>query len=447
MVLFGSCRDVAMNVSRRNTFKLVALASAAACTLSPTPVAAVTPYTRVLGNGLRAHLISTPCGYVSLSLILRSEKIVHQHGLAHLMEHTSFTGAAGLLTAREVAEAQRDCLQDSNASTALGVLRWDASFLPPHLAQVLSLLSDITLDQKFDAETVAREAKIVLEELYLDKYKTNMRQERAFDVALYGESHPHVRRTLDAQTATAKLPAAELAAQLRSYAAALRLPANMDLFIVGQFEPETVANWVDRYFGKYAYARGAYLDLPTLGVTRAYRALAGVSHELKRPLSELMIGWNTGVRATDPDAQTLVALCEHLKELLFKQLREQHGDTYTPEVMYRPDGWSGIINIVLSSSKHPATMEQRLLDSMQSLKTDLDPHEATRLRDRAELRRRKIAVRPEAQVACMVARTIDGASVDEMAPETVSREALVAAARRYLPSHKGGYVRLALRGQ
>lgn len=71
MVLFGSCRDVAMNVSRRNTFKLVALASAAACTLSPTPVAAVTPYTRVLGNGLRAHLISTPCGYVSLSLILR----------------------------------------------------------------------------------------------------------------------------------------------------------------------------------------------------------------------------------------------------------------------------------------------------------------------------------------------------------------------------------------
>lgn len=381
------------------------------------------------------------------SAILRSEKIVHQHGLAHLMEHTSFTGAAGLLTAREVAEAQRDCLQDSNASTALGVLRWDASFLPPHLAQVLSLLSDITLDQKFDAETVAREAKIVLEELYLDKYKTNMRQERAFDVALYGESHPHVRRTLDAQTATAKLPAAELAAQLRSYAAALRLPANMDLFIVGQFEPETVANWVDRYFGKYAYARGPYLDLPTLGVTRAYRALAGVSHELKRPLSELMIGWNTGVRATDPDAQTLVALCEHLKELLFKQLREQHGDTYTPEVMYRPDGWSGIINIVLSSSKHPATMEQRLLDSMQSLKTDLDPHEATRLRDRAELRRRKIAVRPEAQVACMVARTIDGASVDEMAPETVSREALVAAARRYLPSHKGRYVRLALRGQ
>jgi hypothetical protein len=160
-----------------------------------------------------------------------------------------------------------------------------------------------------------------------------------------------------------------------------------------------------------------------------------------------MIGWNTGVTATDADAPTVVALCEYLKELLFKQLREQHGDTYTPEVAYRPDGCSGIINIVLSSSKHPATLEQRVLDSMQSLKTGLDAHEATRLRDRAELRRRKIAIRPEAQVECMVRRTIDGASVDEMAPETVSRDELLAAARRYLPSHKAGYVRLALRGQ
>jgi len=78
------------------------------------------------------------------------------------MEHTSFTGAAGRRSASEVAEAQRDYIQDGNASTALGVLQWDASFLPRYLPQVLSLLSDITLDQKFDAETVAREAKIVL---------------------------------------------------------------------------------------------------------------------------------------------------------------------------------------------------------------------------------------------------------------------------------------------
>ena len=329
---------------------------------------------------------------------------------------------------------------------ALGVLRWDASFLPRYLPQVLSLLSDITLDQKFDTETVAREANIVLQELYLEKYKANMRQQRAFEVALYGEAHPHVERTLDAEIATAKLPVATLAAQLRNYAASLRLPANMDLFMVGQFETEEVARLVDQYFGKYAHAQGPYLNLPAVGVTRSYRALAGTSHELKRPLSELVIGWNTGVTVTDPDAKILVALCEYLKAVLFKQLREQHGDTYTPEVTYQPDGCSGIINITLPSSKHPAAVEQRLLRSMQSLKVDLNEREATRLRDRSELQRRQIARRPEAQVDCMVKKAIDGASVDDMEPETVSRDELLAAARKYLPSHKGAYVRLALRG-
>jgi predicted Zn-dependent peptidase len=436
-----------LKVNRRDSFKLFALAGTAACALAPPPAAARTSQSVVLDNGLRAHLIPRQCGYISLALILRSEEIVHRHGLAHIMEHTSFSGAAGSLAARDVADAQRDCLQDCNASTGLGVLRWDASFLPRHLPQVLSLLGDITLDQKFDTETVAREANIVLQELYLEKYKADVRQQRMFEVALYGETHPHVERTLDAEIATAKLPAATLAVRLRDYAASLRLPANMDLFMVGQFEPDEVGRLIDQHFGKCAHARGPHLDLPTVGVTRSYRPLVGTAHELKRPLSELVIGWNTGVTATDPDAKTLVALCEYLKDVLFKQLREQHGDTYTPEVAYQPDACSGIINITLPSSKHPAAVEQRALQSMQSLKADLNAREAARLRDRSELQRRKIACRPEAQVDCMVRKAIDGASVDEMEPETVSRDELLAAARKYLPSHKGAYVRLALRGR
>ena len=176
-----------MHVSRRDTFKLL-LAGAATSGLPQLSVAAIALQPLILGNGLRAHLVANQSGYVSLSLILRSKNIVHQHGLAHIMEHTSFTGAAGRLSASEVAEAQRDYIQEGNASTALGVLQWDASFLPSYLPQVLSLLSDITLDQKFDTETVARETKIVLEELYLEKYNANVGQQKAFEVALYGKT-------------------------------------------------------------------------------------------------------------------------------------------------------------------------------------------------------------------------------------------------------------------
>jgi len=256
-----------------------------------------------------------------------------------------------------------------------------------------------------------------------------------------------VARTLDAEIATAKLPPERLATELLRYASTIRLPANMDLFIVGQFDPEQVVPVIEQHFGKYAYASGPYLELPTVGVTRAYQALSGVSHQLKRPLSEVKIGWNTGVRITDPDAPTLIALCEYLNSILFKQLREEHGDTYTPEAAYQPDAHSGIISIAVPSSKHPAKVEERLFQAIQSLKAGLDVREAGRMRDRAELQRRKIASSPEAMVACMVRKAIDGASADEMAPEAVREDELIAAACKYLPSHKGAYVRLALWGQ
>jgi hypothetical protein len=44
-------------------------------------------------------------------------------------------------------------------------------------------------------------------------------------------------------------------------------------------------------------------------------------------------------------------------------------------------------------------------------------------------------------------RTLDGASAHDLAVETVTADEIVAAARKYLPSHRNAYVRLALKGQ
>ena len=130
----------------------------------PVGVQDAAKHSLVLPNGLRAHFIQNDSGYVAATLVLRSKEISH-NGLAHICEHTSCVGAAGSMTSAEVTRLNKDYVQDGNASTESGKLQWDASFLPQYLPQVMSLLAATSLDQKFDLETVAAQARVVLEEL------------------------------------------------------------------------------------------------------------------------------------------------------------------------------------------------------------------------------------------------------------------------------------------
>jgi hypothetical protein len=59
-----------------------------------------------LGNGFRVHYLPNDSGYVAATLVLRSTEIVH-NGLAHICEHTSCVGAAGEMTAAEVARPRK----------------------------------------------------------------------------------------------------------------------------------------------------------------------------------------------------------------------------------------------------------------------------------------------------------------------------------------------------
>ncbi len=449
-----------MQINRRDALN-VFFASAAACALpvpalsesitQRTPAAAgLDPRWRhfTLANGFRTHLFSNDSGYVSASLLLRSDQITFENGgLAHIMEHSSFVGAAGDLSAKDLKNLYKDVIQDSNASTATGAIEWNVSFLPQSLAEALRILSITSLDQKFDEETVKSEAKVVLQELYLDKYGKAGKAQKRFNSALYGKGHPYARDTTEKEIAKAKTAPAELAAELRLYAKKLKLPANMDLFLVGDLDPVPAEHAVGQSFGDCPHARGPTLELPRVGLTRSYHALTGPAYELARPMTELVFAWNTGVSVTDGDARVLKALREYVDCTLFLRLREEHGDTYTPEVEYEPDSCSGAFKITITSSTDPAKVERRVFDAIEAMKSAVDAREIARFKHRVELKRRKNARDNKALLECMVNRTIDGASADDLEIETVTPDEILAAARKYLPSHKGAYVRLALHGQ
>jgi predicted Zn-dependent peptidase len=427
------------------------LSGVAASSLARVPAAQAAPIlagdrTITLDNGFRVHCVTNSSGYVAATLILRSKEISN-NGLAHICEHTSCSGAAGALSAAEVAALYKSCVQEGNASTEAGALRWHASFLPQHLSDVMSLLAMTSLDQKFDLDTVKAQARVVQEELYLDKYTPDKIAMGKFDRALLGELHPYAKDTMEEEIARCKVPPAELAAQLREFAGSVRLPANMDLFLVGSIDAGAVAKLAQQEFGKYPFAEGPRLELPQVAVTSAYKALTEASHELERPMTDLRIAWNTGVTVTHPEAKSLRAMSEYLSTALFDDLREKDGDTYTPEASYEPDVCTGVVKIGVQTSKDPQATEKKVFDIIDKMKSGIDGRELARLRDRIALKRRKDAYDNEAQVDCMVDRATEGGSCHDLAVETVTAEEVVAVARKYMPSYQQSYVRLALQGR
>jgi zinc protease len=437
-----------MSVTRRDALKGMMLGGA----LSALPVTARSaepeqPSSFVLDNGLRVHCLAKRSGYVNAALILRSREIGEPGGLAHLMEHTSFTGAAGSFAAADIKRLRQDCIQDSNATTAPGTIQWNASFLPRNTARVLEMLAVTSLDQRFDVETVEREARVVLQELYLIKYETNTRAKRQFDEALYGKSHPYARDTVETEIAKAKTPPRRLARELSAFAEKVRLPANMDLFVVGEIDPGEVRDLATRHFGSYPYASAPMLDLPSAQVTRGYNALSVASSDLVDPLTEIKIAWNTGVRITDPDSMVLLALGGCLNGALFDHIRDKLGDAYTPEAVYDCDRSCGIFEILLTSSRPPETVEARVFEAITALKRSVRAADLERFRDRFELMRRKKAESVDAILETMVSRALNGKTISDFDVAAIAPEDVLQAARKYLPSHKGAYVRLALVGK
>jgi predicted Zn-dependent peptidase len=433
-------------MTRRDALK--AAASAGLCIAGPMPARAfVARPTLRLDNGLRVHVAANRSGYVSAALVLRSREIAEPRGLAHIMEHTSFAGAAGSLSTKEVKALHGDCIQDSNATTGTGMIEWNATFLPRYTPEVLDLLAITSLDQRFDVETVASEARVVLQELYLDKYDATGVAKRRFDSALYGPSHPYAHDTTETEIATARLAPERLAAELARYSQRLKLPANMDLFLVGEIDPGSLGEMVRKSFGRFPFAEGEMLDLPHVDATRSHVSLGGVSKELRRPMSEMRIAWSTGVAVTKPEARTLMALGEYLNKVLFTELREKSGDSYTPEATFDTDGCCGIFEIKIASSNRPEGVERRLFEALATLKDTLDPKELQRFSDRLELKRRQGAQDNDELLECMVERALYGGSSHDFRIETITVEEIRAAARSHLPHYKGPYVRLTLLGR
>jgi predicted Zn-dependent peptidase len=87
-----------------------------------------------------------------------------EHGLSHLLEHMAFKGTAKR-NARAIAETIENVGGDLNAETGVEQTAYFARVLGEDVDLGLDVIADILTDSQFDPEELAREKKVILQEI------------------------------------------------------------------------------------------------------------------------------------------------------------------------------------------------------------------------------------------------------------------------------------------
>ena len=93
----------------------------------------------------------------------RNER-AHEHGLSHLLEHMAFKGTHRR-NAREIAETIENVGGDLNAETGVEQTGYFAHVMGEDVGLALDLLADIVCESRFDAEELAKEKNVIVQEI------------------------------------------------------------------------------------------------------------------------------------------------------------------------------------------------------------------------------------------------------------------------------------------
>jgi len=87
-----------------------------------------------------------------------------EHGISHLLEHMAFKGTKRR-TARQIAEEIEAVGGDINAATSIETTAYYARVLRADVSLALDVLSDILANPMFEAEELAREQNVIVQEI------------------------------------------------------------------------------------------------------------------------------------------------------------------------------------------------------------------------------------------------------------------------------------------
>lgn len=315
-----------------------------------------TPDITMLDNGLRVASWAMP-GLETAAVALIADAGSRQerpelNGLAHLFEHMVFKGTHRR-SARAIAEEMEDVGGQLNAWTSRDSTMFHARLLARDLPLAVDLIADLVTGARFDADDMAREKEVVLQELgeardTPDDIVFDHLQLAAFPGQGLGRS------ILGEEASLARITAADL----RAWQASHYAPQRLTLVATGKVDHAALCRLAATAIP------GAATSAPVAATESA--VFAASSHHDSRRIeqAQLTAGW-AAPSHHDPaqDAALLYTLAAGggMSSRLFQQVREERGLAYTVSASLQPYADAGLMSVHAATDPKQAAAARALI--------------------------------------------------------------------------------------
>jgi zinc protease len=338
-----------------------------------------------LPNGLQVYSVedhSTPTVAVQVWYHVGSkDDPKDRSGFAHLFEHLMFKGNDHL-TPDTIDELTENVGGENNAYTAEDVTVYHevvpSNYLEPILWAEAERMSSLAITlANFNSE------RDVVEEEYRQRIAANPYGEFFLDTIRNSYAvHPYKRPTIGsiADLNAAKLP------EVRAFHSTFYRPDNATLIVVGDFQPNELHNWIEKYFGAVKKPND---KIPRVTVKEPPRQNEKelIEYSPKAPLPAVAITWLApSVRSDDEPALELAAeiLAGGESSRLYQALvyQQQIAQQVSFDANLHEDLGLLTARIILASGKSPATAEKSFNAQLENvLKNGVTPAELAKAKN------------------------------------------------------------------
>lgn len=279
----------------------------------------------VLPNGIR--IVSEEIPYVrSISVgvwinVGSRDEHRHKNGISHFLEHMVFKGTERY-SAQQIARSLEGVGGYLNAFTTKEQTCFYARILDDHLLKAVDVISDLVRNPLFDVKEMAKEKKVILEELKNLEDDPEELIHDHFDSTIFHD-HPLGNPIIGRAESIKSFSRMDLKKYLRGY----YVPTGIVVAAAGNLKHEKLVSIVERYLGG--------LNTKRSGARRALgsRRLRPGRQVIEKPILQAHICTGTvgyGIRSKIryPLMVLNTLLGEGMSSRLFQNIREKYGFAY-----------------------------------------------------------------------------------------------------------------------